>query len=72
MQDLHAELAAYHTALVDSMVLEEKAAAARQRRTAAAELPGLLPHDPLNDTATLPQRIAFVNDLHAEVGGCVT
>lgn len=48
------------------MTLDEREAAARQHRTTAAEL-GLLPLDSLNDTASLPHRIAFLNDLHEEV-----
>lgn len=66
MEDLHAELKAYNEALLAGMTLDEQKAAARQHRTTAAEL-GLLPLDGLNDTASLPHRIAFLNDLHAEV-----
>lgn len=67
---MHAELSAYSAALLDSMVADEAAAAARQRRPAAADL-GLLPLDALNETASLPHRIAFLNELHAEVRGRV-
>lgn len=49
------------------MVLDESAAAARQRPAAAADL-RLQPLDALNDTASLPHRIAFLNRLHEEVG----
>jgi hypothetical protein len=49
-------------------VLDEAAAAARQRPPKAADL-GLQPLDKLNDTASLPLRIAFLNELHEEVGG---
>lgn len=65
---MHAELSAYSAALLGSMVVDEAAAAARQQRPAAADL-GLLPLDALNDTASLPARIAFLNELHAEVQG---
>lgn len=66
VEDLHAELKAYNEALVAGMTLDEREASARQHRTTAAEL-GLLPLDSLNDTASLPHRIAFLNDLHEEV-----
>lgn len=69
MEDLHAELRAYNDALVAGMTLDEQAAAARQQRTTAAEL-GLLPVDGLDETASLPHRIAFLNDLYEEVRGC--
>lgn len=68
MEDLHAELRAYNEGLVAAMVLEEAAAAQRQHRATAAEL-GLRPLDALNDTASLPHRISFLNELHQEVGG---
>ena len=67
-EDVHAELRAYNDAMVAAMVLDEAAAAARQRPPKAADL-GLQPLDKLNDTASLPLRIAFLNELHEEVGG---
>ena len=69
VEDLHAELKAYNDAMVAGMTLDEAQVAARQQRTTAAEL-GLLPLDGLDETASLPHRIAFLNDLYDEVGGC--
>lgn len=65
---MHAELAAYNDAMVAAMVLDDAAALQRQRRTTAAEL-SLQPLDPLNETASVPARVAFLNELHAEVYG---
>lgn len=65
MEDLHAELRAYGEALVEAMVLEEGAAAARQHRTRAADL-GLLPADDQEGAGSIPQRIDFLNELHEE------
>jgi hypothetical protein len=67
VENLHGELKAYSSAMVDAMVLDPAHAAARQRRTTAAEL-GSLPLDSLAGTASLPHRIAFLNELAAEVG----
>ena len=66
----------YNEALVDAMVLDEAHAARRQARTPAAQLGLAPPRDALNDTASLPFRIAFLNELVAEAagarcGGCV-
>ncbi|PRW56345.1 glycosyltransferase-like protein [Chlorella sorokiniana] len=66
VEDLHAELRAYNDALLAGMTLDESEAAARQHRATAAEL-GMLPLDGLNETASLPHRIAFLNDLYEEV-----
>ena len=65
MTDLHAELKAYNDAMTEAMVLDDASALRRQRRTTAAEL-GLQPADPLDETASIPARIAFLNELHAE------
>ena len=69
MQDLHAELAAYNDAMVEAMVLDDASAFKRQHKARAEEL-GLQAWDHLNETASLPTRIAFLNDLHAEVSCC--
>ena len=67
---MHAELRAFNDGMVAAMVLDAGAAAARQRRTHAAEL-GLQPLDSLNDTDSLSLRIAFLNELYEQVGaGC--
>lgn len=66
VEDVHAELAAYAQAMVDAMVLDAQAAAKRQHRATAAEL-GLQPLDDLGDVASLPLRIAYLNELMDEV-----
>ena len=70
VEDLHAELAAYADAMAANMTEDVAAAAARQRRTTAAEL-GLAAVDALDDVASIPARITFLNSLAEEVGaGC--
>ena len=69
---MHRELRLYNDALVTGMAANAAEAASRQRPARAADL-GLLPLDRLDDTASLPHRIAFLNELHEQVGrgrGC--
>ena len=66
VEDLHAELAAYAGSLAANMTLDVAEAAARQRRTTAAEL-GLAAVDPLDEVASIPTRVAFLNGLAEEV-----
>lgn len=64
---MHRELRRYNDALVAGMAADGAAAASRQRPSTAAHL-GLAPLDPLNDTTSLPHRVAFLNDLQEQVG----
>lgn len=67
VEDMHRELRLYNDALVAGMVTSAAEAASRQRPALAADL-GLAPLDHLNDSASLPHRIAFLNDLQEQVG----
>ncbi|KAL4457894.1 hypothetical protein ABPG75_012759 [Micractinium tetrahymenae] len=66
VEDMHAELRIYNDALVAKMTTDAAVAASRQQPATAAGL-GLAALDHLNDTASLPHRIAFLNDLHEQV-----
>lgn len=66
VQDVHAELQAYTQRMLEGMTASAAEAARRQQRVTAAEL-GLRAADPLDELASLPARIAYLNQLAEEV-----
>ncbi|KAL6776982.1 hypothetical protein ACKKBF_B19730 [Auxenochlorella protothecoides x Auxenochlorella symbiontica] len=65
VQDVHAELAALMAASLAGMTPVEGTAVRRQHRTTTAEM-GVAARDALNDTSSVPARIAFLNALAEE------
>ena len=57
--------------MVGAMALSVEEASARQARPCAAEL-GLAPADAMDELASLPTRVRFLNALHREVRCPVT
>jgi hypothetical protein len=68
VEDIHAELAAYESAMLQSMTQDEGVAAARQRKPRAEQL-GLQAMDMMDDLGSMAHRISFGNQLANEVQG---